>query len=486
MLACHSAGQTMALRASHKQRQAWTSSARPAQRSVSGRVVDAASRAALQRRARPPSTRSSALRCRALLKTESSSSTSSGIKSSSSGITSSTSSGITSSSSTSITTSSTSGGITTSSGALSDEASAFAALAASLAVGGVLGGVLGVGLDESLPGAAVQHASAALGWAYFSAWSLSFWPQILENQRTGDVSGLSPDYLLYSLLGYVSYAAYTAALCFDDGVRASYASMHGGALPDVSPADFAFAAHAVAATLVTSAQYVAMRQPGRDRSLSPVAVGVAATALAAVLGGAAHVSASCSPGEGCDAWLPVLVLLGGLKVTCTLIKYTPQVLHNHARRSTDGWNLANVLLDLAGGALSLSQVVLDAVARQDLEVVTGSPAKLWIAVLSLGYDFVFIAQEFWWYRDDDGGGDKKKMSNLVVEGDDGVSSGGGKEPGAPVPVAVAVAVAEERAGRHAAAASLARATSSRGAATVLAFAEPAAQQRPQQASRGRE
>jgi cystinosin len=40
----------------------------------------------------------------------------------------------------------------------------------------------------------------------------------------------------------------------------------------------------------------------------------------------------------------------------TLVKYTPQVLHNHARRSTDGWNLTNVLLDLGGGVLSMAQV----------------------------------------------------------------------------------------------------------------------------------
>lgn len=57
----------------------------------------------------------------------------------------------------------------------------------------------------------------------------------------------------------------------------------------------------------------------------------------------------------------------------TLVKYTPQVLHNHARRSTEGWSAATVLLDVAGGLLSLSQVLLDAAARHDLSVLTGNP-----------------------------------------------------------------------------------------------------------------
>lgn len=302
-------------------------------------------------------------------------------------------------------------------GLKSDEASAVAALSLSLAVGLVLGPGLGVGLDESLPETA-QGWSAALGWGYFTAWSLSFWPQILENQRTRRVDGLSADYLLYSLVGYCAYALYNGALGFNDDIRGAYAALHGGALPDVAAADFAFAAHAVVATLVVAAQYATMRRPGQDAGVSPVAAGVAATALLAAALGAAQAGAACAPADGgCAAWLPLLVLLGGTKVAMTLVKYTPQVLHNHARRSTEGWSLANVLLDLSGGALSLAQVGLDAWARHDLSVVTGSPAKLWIAALSLGYDAIFIAQAYWLYRDSDrnnGGADSAAGAVGVV------------------------------------------------------------------------
>jgi hypothetical protein len=60
--------------------------------------------------------------------------------------------------------------------AWSDEASAAASLGASIAVGALLGGA-GVGLDDALPEGA-QHLSSALGWMYFTAWSISFWPQV--------------------------------------------------------------------------------------------------------------------------------------------------------------------------------------------------------------------------------------------------------------------------------------------------------------------
>jgi cystinosin len=44
-------------------------------------------------------------------------------------------------------------------------------------------------------------------------------------------------------------------------------------------------------------------------------------------------------------------------------------------------------------------VLLDAGARHDLTVITGSPAKLWIAGLSIGYDLIFVAQHYWLYPD---------------------------------------------------------------------------------------
>ncbi|KAI8476214.1 MAG: hypothetical protein J3K34DRAFT_516640 [Monoraphidium minutum] len=283
---------------------------------------------------------------------------------------------------------------------LSDEAAAVATLAASLALGALLSGA-GLGMDESLPPGA-RRVSSLLGWSYFSAWTISFAPQIVDNQRTRDVSGLSPDYILFSAIGYGCYTAYTAALLFSDDVRASYAAAHGGATPGVSPCDFAFAAGAAAATLLVAGQYAAMAGPGALR-LSPFAAAVAAAVALACGGSAALIHAACDGTPDCAAWLPLLGLLGGVKIAMTLVKYTPQVIHNHTRRSTQGWSLTTVLLDVAGGGLSLGQMLLDAAARHDLAVVTGNPAKMWVAALSLGYDAVFIAQHYWAYRDKQGG-----------------------------------------------------------------------------------
>ncbi|KAF8069705.1 cystinosin [Scenedesmus sp. PABB004] len=311
-----------------------------------------------------------------------------------------------------------------------ESAAALGALAVSLVGGAALGGGLGLGLDPALP-AAVAPLSASLGWAYTIAWTLSFYPQVLDNARRRSVSGLSVDYLVYSSLGYAAYTAYTAALYFSPGVAAAYAAAHGGAASDVQLMDCLFAGHALAVsgfTLLQAAVYgggadgegegeggappaaaasqraqqpaqqpAAQQQPGwRGLGTSRVCQATALGVVAAVAAYGGHIGRTCG-GADCDAWLPLLSALGGIKVTMTLVKYTPQAVMNATRRSTEGWSIGNVLLDLAGGLLSFGQVGLNALARGDATVITGNPAKLGIAAISIAFDLLFAAQHYLLY-----------------------------------------------------------------------------------------
>jgi uncharacterized membrane protein YgcG len=71
------------------------------------------------------------------------------------------------------------------------------------------------------------------------------------------------------------------------------------------------------------------------------------------------------------------------------------VLLNHRRKSTVGWNIANVLLDFTGGAFSLAQLFVDTAACSKC-ALTG--AKLAIAGCSVFFDVVFMVQHFVLYR----------------------------------------------------------------------------------------
>ena len=86
-----------------------------------------------------------------------------------------------------------------------------------------------------------------------------------------------------------------------------------------------------------------------------------------------------------------------LKLGITTIKYVPQVLLNRRRRSTTGWSIANVLMDLLGGTLSVAQVVLDG-STVGWDGVLRDPVKFGLGLLSFVYDGIFIVQHYVLYR----------------------------------------------------------------------------------------
>ena len=70
--------------------------------------------------------------------------------------------------------------------------------------------------------------SSCVGWVYFSAWSVSFWPQIFLNYQRKSVEGLSFDYLSLNLLGFTCYAAYNLGYAYNGEIRAAYQKAHNG------------------------------------------------------------------------------------------------------------------------------------------------------------------------------------------------------------------------------------------------------------------
>lgn len=48
--------------------------------------------------------------------------------------------------------------------------------------------------------------------------------------------------------------------------------------------------------------------------------------------------------------------LGYLKMGVTFVKYTPQAWMNYKRKSTKGWSIGAVILDMSGGVLSFGQM----------------------------------------------------------------------------------------------------------------------------------
>lgn len=196
------------------------------------------------------------------------------------------------------------------------------------------------------------YISNIVGWLYFVAWSVSFYPQIYTNYRRGAVTGLNFDFLALNLIGFALYTAYNVAMFWSERLGAEYAVRYPHGQMPVLANDVVFSVHALLATLLTIGQCTRYERGAQRVSLPAWLFAAGVAVLVAVLSGL---------GVGSLVkWLDVLTYCSYIKLVITLVKYVPQAVMNYQRKSTVGWSIGNIFLDLTGGVLSVLQMVLNA------------------------------------------------------------------------------------------------------------------------------
>lgn len=230
----------------------------------------------------------------------------------------------------------------------------------------------------------------------FICWSVSFYPQAIQNHRRKSVTGLSVDFLSINVFGFAFYTIYCALLLFSPAIRAQYAVRHPHAPePTVRYNDLAFGLHALAISTYTWTQ---LFFHGFERAASQRLSKLMGAVMVGCFTGIGLVALLASTGvRGWEA-LDVVYAFSYAKLFITVIKYTPQALLNFRRKSTVGWSIHNILLDASGGLLSLAQLFIDSSLNSDWSGVTGNPIKFGLGSISLVYDALFCVQHFVLYR----------------------------------------------------------------------------------------
>ncbi|CAH7671596.1 PQ loop repeat-domain-containing protein [Phakopsora pachyrhizi] len=194
--------------------------------------------------------------------------------------------------------------------------------------------------------------SILLGWSYTLCWGISFYPQVLLNFKRKSVKGVSIDFLVLNVLGFICYSISTSALLFSKTVRKEYSdqflindqanqqlssSSNRLKTPNVRFNDLVFSLHALILSLITCLSYIVF-------------------------------PASYN-------YLNLIRSVSSVKVLISIIKYLPQLNMNFKRKSTIGWSIGNIILDLLGGILSLFQMVLDSGLAHDWSSLTSNPGN---------------------------------------------------------------------------------------------------------------
>eukprot|EP01084_Bolivina_argentea_P082230 148890_1 len=254
-----------------------------------------------------------------------------------------------------------------------------------------------------------------LGWIYFFAWSISFYPQTIVNFKRKCVIGMSFDYMgIYNFTGFLAYSVYTIA---------TFIHNNGTSNKDnpIAINDIAFATHALLLTAICCIQIIFYDRGTQKPSLFAVGLGSACWILAIYN---VILSFLGDPTIGIlDQTIPwfgefsTISFFGYIKVAVTTVKYVPQVYMNWRDKSTTGWSIHNVLLDCTGGSLSLLQQFLSAYNTDDWSFVTGNIPKFILGFESICFDTIFMCQHYVLYGDNDSPLRKSKAQLLAQEKD---------------------------------------------------------------------
>ncbi|XP_033222103.1 cystinosin homolog isoform X2 [Belonocnema kinseyi] len=235
----------------------------------------------------------------------------------------------------------------------------------------------------------LNHVSTVVGWLYFLAWSVSFYPQIYSNYKRKSVVGLNFDFLSLNLVGFVLYSLFNCGLYWIPEIEQEYFSRYPKGLNPVKENDIFFSLHAFFATVITILQCF-IYEIGTQR------VSTTARIIHGIFAIFIGISTFLALGH-VIGWLDFLYYCSYVKLAITLIKYVPQAFYNYKRKSTVGWSIGNIFLDFTGGTLSMLQMIINAYNFDDWESIFGDPTKFGLGFFSVAFDIFFLVQHYCLY-----------------------------------------------------------------------------------------
>ncbi|CAL8102951.1 unnamed protein product [Orchesella dallaii] len=232
--------------------------------------------------------------------------------------------------------------------------------------------------------------SNIVGWIYFAAWSISFYPQIIQNYQRKSVRGLSLDFVFLNITGFSVYAIFNIGLYWFKSMQQEYYVEYPHGVIPVQLNDVVFTIHALFACGITVVQCLIYDRG--SQTISDTGKMLLCTLLVFVF--VIFIVAASKA----ISWLTFLTWCSYVKLVITLIKYVPQAYLNWYRKSTSGWSIGNVLLDFTGGIFSLTQMIFIAFNHNDWASFFGDLTKFGLGFFSILFDIFFMVQHYVLYR----------------------------------------------------------------------------------------
>ncbi|XP_046915529.2 cystinosin homolog [Dermatophagoides farinae] len=228
------------------------------------------------------------------------------------------------------------------------------------------------------------------GWGYFFIWSLSFWPQNVTNFKRKSVIGLSFDYTILHFTGFIYYSIFNCGLYFSSVIQDQYELKFPRSEIPVELNDVVYGLHAAFTTSITFIQCFIYEKGNQRFALVSKLYQAIVWTVGIIL--------IILVGFNVINWLTWIYYFSYVKLSVTSLKYLPQVYFNFRRKSTAGWTIWMIWLDITGGSFSMLQMLTIAYNYDDWRTLLGNLPKFGLGLASVVYDLIFLIQHYILYR----------------------------------------------------------------------------------------
>lgn len=244
-----------------------------------------------------------------------------------------------------------------------------------------------------------------LGLLYVAAWSISMYPPVITNLRKRSSAAISKDFVLLNSAGYF-YLLISLTIQLFFWVPTSRTVLQDGTVPaDLKPKvtnfDFWYCFHGFVMNLVLLSQVIygvklwKLKTDNFHIRMKPyyyrfLVISIVVFSILTFRFGVENGKQGWSNTRSLSYCNSLFVL----KISMSLIKYIPQVIHNYDRKSMEGFAIQSVVLDVTGGIASLLQLLVQITNEHELNYMTivSNFGKIGLALVTLTFNFIFISQ----------------------------------------------------------------------------------------------
>ncbi|XXG62382.1 hypothetical protein AAC387_Pa05g0750 [Persea americana] len=225
-----------------------------------------------------------------------------------------------------------------------------------------------------------------VGWSAFLCWAICFYPQLILNHRRKSVVGLNFDFVVLNWTKQLAYLIYNVTLFFSPVVQRQYHEKYGyGTMIPVAANDVAFSLHSLLIMALVAFQILIYERGSQKVSKTCITI----TSIVWVVAVVCTIIAWPS-----NSWLWLISVFNIIQVSMTTIKYTPQAFMNYMRKSTEGFSIFFVLLDLLGGLTNLAQMLVESIDQGTFVNFYSDIGKTLLSSIVAFFGLLFIVQHY--------------------------------------------------------------------------------------------